>query len=79
MNPTVKTALLLALGPAILGALPALLVMALALWSMQFELSDVPGYFVKTLIDIGPIPFVLTYGLTIFFFGIRKLIAYLSR
>ncbi len=64
---------------AFIGALPALLVMALALWSMQFELRDVPGYFVDTLIDIGPVPFILSFGLFFFFYGMKKLIALLAR
>ena len=79
MNPTAKTVLLLVLGPALVGALPAILLMAAVLWSMEFELRDIPYYFVKTIVDIGPIPFYLTYGLTFFFFGMRKLIAYLAR
>lgn len=53
--------------------------MVAVLWSAQFELRDVPGYFVKTVIDIGSIPFFVTYGLTFFFYGLKKLIAYSSR
>lgn len=79
MNPTVKTVLLLVFGPALVAVLPTILLMVAVLWSMEFGLRDIPYYFVKTVIDIGPIPFYLTYGLTFFFFGLKKLIAYLSR
>lgn len=79
MNPTVKTVLLLLLWPALVALLPTILLMVAVLWSMQFEFRDIPYYFVKTVSDIGPIPFYLTYGLTFFFFGLKKLIAYLSR
>ncbi|OQW60969.1 MAG: hypothetical protein A4S14_18250 [Proteobacteria bacterium SG_bin9] len=79
MNPTVKTALLLVLGPALVAVLPTILLMIAVLWSMEFDVRDLPYYFVKTVVDIGPIPFYITYGLTFFFFGLKKLIAYSSR
>jgi hypothetical protein len=64
---------------ACIAVLPAFLLMVVVLWSMQFELRDVPDYFVKTVIDIGPIPFYLVFGLYFFFFAIKWLIARLAR